>query len=1275
MPLVADRVHRWLGSLLWRSALTALIFLAVYVSSARLLIGALPEGKAWLAAELSARTGTTIAIGSVAGQISGFSPELVVKTFALSMPGRDEPTMYVDEASFRLDMWSSLLAMAPRFDTVVLKRPKIDWFINYDTAARRGGAVDQQSVADVSGLLRAFRRVAITDGRMLLTRATRTGVETTVPLTAQIDLTRVGSTRRLRARLENEEGLLITLAGQGVGNPFDPGASRGELHGTIKAQDLWPIAQLFDLNAHGSADLNFWYRPIAGEPSWRFAGAVDDFKVEARQREYRLDRAQVTAALERKENNWQLDLVDSVLQQSAHELAVPRLQLRSAATGWAMSMRAVNIADVTAVLLPSGLLPEGTLPILETLAPSGRIEWMSAELAPELGLNHGWRVRGAVRDVTTHAYAGVPGLVGIDGWLEASGDGAVAWIDTDDFSLTLPRVYERAIDFQQVTGRLEASWQEDALFLRRGVLRGDAGDHQAQVQFAMNIPLAASYGKPLTMDLSVGIPEAAVSVRHRYIPTLVNADVRRWLDRALIDGRLTDVGFIWRGDLKRWDAPEQTLQLGLEVEDANLQIAPEWPLFGDLRARVFMDDARINISSPAASMLGNQLTSTTVEINASRAAVPIVAEIDVDSDITQTLDLLRHLPPLTDATPLLTDLSGSGRITGHLSVSLDALDIERSLGLVVESKIADGRLSSAGLGLSANELFGALDFDLAAGFTATTLKGQVLGVPLSVDIDPAFGEEDPSSVFNGRFTASPTVDALAGWLQPPLALPWSGTVPLQVDVSVGRTVHVGIHSDLQGLALGLPPPVGKSRESRTRLAVELDLDGSAPVDIFWEQRLNARLYRQGGVIEGGSFDLSPTSQPVTPPEPAITAGYYVSGALPTIDIEQWLGVFNALELPAGVVDEPWDLSIESVRVDEAHLGSTKVGAVTVDLTPFAGWEMLGINADWLDAELTLQHDGSRATLILNEINLDRLPDFTSGSSVSLAPPDLTAPIDVVIANLTSDGQQLGAASFALDSDGQQFLVTDLRGRLANIFFAPGSRLAWRQSEGGQTTELTIEGIFGDVGDTLDQLASPRLLETSRGSFSAELKWSDSPLSLSVLTMTGKLNLALREGSFLPVPGQATGALRILSLLNLAGLVQRANITQLFEPGVTFDKAGGDILLDYGVVTIPGFRVDGSGGTFIFDSEIDLFTETIAGELVVTLPLAKNIPWVAALAGGLPIAAGAYVLSKVFEDQVTSLSSGVYSVSGELSKPSVKFERIFDAQSQQSRERQDPPVDQ
>ncbi len=69
--------------------------------------------------------------------------------------------------------------------------------------------------------------------------------------------------------------------------------------------------------------------------------------------------------------------------------------------------------------------------------------------------------------------------------------------------------------------------------------------------------------------------------------------------------------------------------------------------------------------------------------------------------------------------------------------------------------------------------------------------------------------------------------------------------------------------------------------------------------------------------------------------------------------------------------------------------------------------------------------------------------------------------------------------------------------------------------------------------------------------------------------------------------------------------------------------------------------------------------TLDGELVATLPVASNLPWVAALAGGLPVAAGVFVVSKVFEKQFDVLSSAVYRLEGSWDDPEVSFDRIWD----------------
>jgi uncharacterized protein YhdP len=98
----------------------------------------------------------------------------------------------------------------------------------------------------------------------------------------------------------------------------------------------------------------------------------------------------------------------------------------------------------------------------------------------------------------------------------------------------------------------------------------------------------------------------------------------------------------------------------------------------------------------------------------------------------------------------------------------------------------------------------------------------------------------------------------------------------------------------------------------------------------------------------------------------------------------------------------------------------------------------------------------------------------------------------------------------------------------------------------------------------------------------------------------------------------------------------------------------------GQVQINEFAIRNGGGSLTLGGSYLMVDDTIDAELAVTLPLVDNIPWVAALAGGLPIAAGAYLASKLFEDQMTRLSSGVYSVTGSVGAPEVKFVRVFDA---------------
>ena len=70
-------------------------------------------------------------------------------------------------------------------------------------------------------------------------------------------------------------------------------------------------------------------------------------------------------------------------------------------------------------------------------------------------------------------------------------------------------------------------------------------------------------------------------------------------------------------------------------------------------------------------------------------------------------------------------------------------------------------------------------------------------------------------------------------------------------------------------------------------------------------------------------------------------------------------------------------------------------------------------------------------------------------------------------------------------------------------------------------------------------------------------------------------------------------------------------------------------------------------------------------MVATLPVGTNLPWIVALVGGLPAAAGVYITGKIFERQVDQISSFSYKLSGDLDQPKIEVDRIFSDKSKHS----------
>ena len=1264
-------IPKHLGQLIWPLMVVTLVVLAVYISGGRLLMGALPQMQYEIEQLLSDGVSGEVLIGELSGTMDGFSPRLNLVDFAIS----DEDTgntILLPVASIRLNPWQTLISGAPRFDELLLQSPRIQW------TSRSGSdmAAIPQGVRD---LLNRFQRLQIRDaqiGGFIGDDEARVMLDS---LVLDIDLLRDGSRRLLRVTIEDPDGQLLSAEGTGTGNPFEAGQFTGDVQGSLSGAGISYLARFFDveLTAEGVAD--FWLTMSRGLAEGVVQADVTQLEM-AGDNTISLESLRFDMGLAGSTSEGSIWIDNAALGVTERLFEAPRLQIKRLDQSWRALTEGFEVQPLVEVMIKSGLSPDKANSILQTLNPRGRVDSLALTVESIGDPLAGWGVQAEVTDATTDPYNKVPGLVGIDASVVANEEGATAWITTEDYALVLPNVYEEPILLESVTGKLEGRWQPDALFLKNGLFLARAVDHDATVQFEMDIPFSKGGAVPLEMRLAASVRHAPVTIRDAYIPYRVPEPAYRWLRAALPEGQIEEGIFLWRGGFKPYGDPSQTMQLAADLADVTLDYQPGWPPSLQRASQLRLDDTRIDVWSPESAIADISMTAASVGILIDAGATWLALQSSVEGLPDQILRTLRALPALSVAGPVMNDLTLSGEEPANASfgMTFDLTNLQDSIDITVAVDLMEAGVKSALLDLQAENVSGRLAYQTQTGFEASGLTATSFGRQLMVEMGPHLATS-ANTLLAAQLDFEVSVSDLLSWQPVGFVLPAQGVTSANVAVSVADTVTVDIESDLQGIQVYLPKPWGKSVDSRAPLKVSWHDSEWAGWEVFWFGRFSAIL----DVPEYGDMaalvDLTPRTRPVSWPPLAPASGVKVTGYVPSFDPADWVeqtgdwGLDRTSGSPA--------VHVEALRIERALWRGEELGQLELNLDvegeainaqfdmawlkgQFAQGRALPVSDSAADLRLPLER-----LLTIEHVDLKELPEISERlvSQPPSEPPesshDWLLPLPVSLESIQRGETELGGLALVVDYiESEGWVFRDITGEFLGIQWLPNTRIAWRSNFEGAATHLTLAAELDDIATSLQLIDVTPIVETRSGRLEADWQWPGNPAEFELSSVTGVMNLDMQSGSFLSANAEATGALRLLSLLNLSGLFRRANMNQLFDPGVTFDQAGGAFEFNGGALHIPGFSIEGSGGYFSFSSDIDLVAETLSGELVVTLPLVENIPWVAALAGGLPVAAGTYLIGKVFEEQMNQLSSGVYAVSGDLGDPQVSFERVFDATS-------------
>ncbi|MEX1197699.1 MAG: YhdP family protein [Pseudohongiellaceae bacterium] len=1311
------------------------ILLSAYILSGRYVM---TQAGGWVAPVeegLSELVGMPVRIGALQGGWRGLGPTLAIEDLQL-MAADGSPTLALSRVSLSLDMPASLLNlqwMAGRIrvrDLDLTLHEQIDG--NWRLAGL--GSTRMLSVDDSFRLLTRLGDVEVLDTRVRFAGLDQRALQFD-------DLALLFQSRGGRHRLQANAWL-----------PGDPrrvtlqaaldGRSVSELSGSVYARipenDLALFAGLLEFGTLQVEELD------AGMEVWA------DFRQSRLQALDVRAQAQRLSVYERRhERTVGITGLDGVFHYRRdgdnHRAWIDSLRFQrdgdqwQSGRGWfewqdnqQFRLRAerLDAGMLSPLLRDLGLVSGQLRTELETLNPRGSVEALAIEGGMDGGRLRAVSVSGNLTDARVDARGMAPAVWGADGYAEFlytadSGrlTGSVE-VDSTDLSLHLPRLFDDVWSYTHVNGRINVR-----LDTRRGadlrvsssVITAESDLISGRAQFATTFRAVPDSEPEIGLELMVGALQGDASGKSAYLPMGPGAPpgiqgILGWIDRSVLGGEAGGSGFVFRGQVQRGSSPEdRTMQMFYRVRDGVLRFDPDWPALEEINGLVVVDGADVDVDVRAGSSLGIRFSETRAEVrpNSEGSGGWLTVNGQGTGTAPRGLEYLRRTPVTEGLGNYLAGWETSGDVDFALDLELPLFieDAEPEISLTLG--IDDNEAMVPDYQLELEQISGTVRYSTVEGLSSEGLRARVFDSDVALDLeslDWSGGLNDTALSAEGNFD----VDSLRQWsLIPPVVermlQPVGGTAAVDLRLELpevdDRTMSpvLTVNSDLSGVSLGYPAPLGKASEDAWPSRLELSfLDGGGSrVQLRMSDlaTLNARLSTDG-TIESGLLFLGPPGDGVRVRRfDDSTPGLQVLGRVSYLPLRGWLDYYDDHLSPATGMPGAPELrelaGLVDVNVDRLDLFDQEFSNVNVQLDQEPEGARLALASEHLGGALLFPADRT-APLVAEfaRIHIDAdseagedTPGSVSGDEEvrfeELDPVEYVMPRTDPLADVdprtfpamrfSVDDLQVGNAeygqwSFSLQPRDDSVVFDDLqvtsRGLQIGTEEEP-ARFVWYYDGASHESELEGSVKAGDLAPVLSAYGYAPVLESGSARFDVRLDWDGTPAFVSAVGVRGEVDLALDDGRFRGGTGAGNSALKLISIINFDALIRRLRVSDdLLREGLAYEEIRGTVFLNEGVLTIEDrLQIIGPSSLFQLSGSVNLPEETIDGNLYITLPVSDNLPWVSGLAVlnnliNWQVAVGVFVLDQIFGDQVDSLTSAQYTLQGPWETLQPRLTQVF-----------------
>lgn len=846
-------------------------------------------------------------------------------------------------------------------------------------------------------------------------------------------------------------------------------------------------------------------------------------------------------------------------------------------------------------------------------------------------------------------YQAFPGISGLDIQLEANQKGGKVSLAGNGGMLAWPRIFRHELglaeldahaDWRMDDGNLEVSFQ--ARRLANADLEGTA---KGRI-------LLPRQGAPV-VDISGHLSRGEANAVYRYLPRAVGEDAYAWIRDSIVSGRSDDVRLILKGPLDRFPFTNGggEFKVRIKMVDGVLDYALGWPRIEGVHGLLVFHDQAMTLTADRGRILAASLGPVKAVIPDLHVSIDEHVMVDgyARGEIATFLDFIRRSPVHEHTNRFTEHFSADGQ--GILALKL-YLPVRRIKDATVGGAFTfqNNRLRPGGQMPEFSQINGAITF------TEKTVQGnglqlRILDMPAQLDL----GSEDGGDL-RVQLRGSASAEALQPHLPATLAGRLRGTAQWQAEAELASGAlasGVNVRSDLVGLVLDLPAPLGKAAPQRVPLHVSYQ-----PAKEGDDDRLSAR-YGDLAQVRARFPKTSEARINVRlgageVPEPS-EAGLWVSGNQRYADLDAWRELDWDLDTSPAPGEEGKrggpPLRQASIAFGELRLFNRRLHDTHIRLQPTGkGWNLQLAGREVTGELVTVPE--AKGVRVHAHFKRLAIPDPEAGTEP--APTEATGGrtrltnVELNIQSLAWKRRELGELRLRLSpvKTGLQvdhFLLTPAEGRLE------GSGLV--SDHPRRPTRLELKLSTQNLGKLLARFGHEDAIKGGEAELSGELGWMGSPEDFDPRTLEGDLELTARRGQFLKMD---PGAGRLIGVLSLQSLPRRISLDfrDVFTQGFAFDEILGKVHIERGSAYTKDLRMHGPAAKVRMSGVVNLAQETQNLKLQIQPRLEDTVAVAGALLGGPAVGLGTLLASKVLKDPLGQATGFEYAVSGTWTEPVI-----------------------